>query len=416
MSSVFEDVVESTDSNEYDLSHGSVIHGDSLDVLEELPENEFHAIVTDPPYAISFMDKEWDQFRRQRNDSDSGRDDFGGRLSSSAPASGAEGDNYEYHRWTMMWAEKAKRVLKPGGHVIAFSGNRTHHRLMAAFEDVGYEIRDTITYHYGEGMPKGARLKTWLDGEEAEKWGEWRGALKPATEFPVLFRAPLGESSATRNQVEYGVGNLNVEACRIGYQSKEDKPTTQQLHDIRNGGVDEEDRLSPSASGRDTEYLDEEWEAPDDGRYPANLVLDPVMAEVMDLQSGERKGCSPHVVDDSGSRDVLDDGGLGETGGRMEGYNDSGGASRFFYTSKASKSERTLDGEVDNDHETVKPIDLMEWLIKLVTAEGQKVLDPFVGSGTTLLAAENVGRKAVGIEQNEEYVDIARERFGVHTT
>jgi DNA modification methylase len=407
MSSAFEDVVESTDNNEYDCSHGSVIHGDSLDVLDELPENEFHAIVTDPPYAISFMDREWDQFRRQRNDSDSGRDDFGGRLSSSAPASGAEGDNYEYHRWTMMWAEKAKRVLKPGGHVIAFSGNRTHHRLMAAFEDVGYEIRDTITWHYGEGMPKGARLKTWLDGEEAEKWGEWRGALKPATEFPVLFRAPLGESSATRNQVEHGVGNLNVEACRIG---EETVVSNGWRSDDSDGVWDDSEEAGGMYEDTDKELREE-----NDGRYPANLVLDPVMAEAMDLQSGERKGCTPHVVDDSGSRDVLDDGGLGETGERVEGYEDSGGASRFFYTSKASKSERTLDGEVENDHETVKPIDLMEWLIKLVTAEGQKVLDPFVGSGTTLLAAENVSRKAVGIEQNEEYADIARERFDVHT-
>jgi site-specific DNA-methyltransferase (adenine-specific) len=134
------------------------------------------------------------------------------------------------------------------------------------------------------------------------------------------------------------------------------------------------------------------------------------MAEVMDLQSGEREGCKPHTVDDSGSRDILDDGGLSATGGRQEGYADSGGASRFFYCSKAAKSERTHNGEIDNDHPTVKPLDLMEWLVKMVTAEDQWVLDPFAGSGTTLVAANNVDRNVVGIEMMEEYVEICENR------
>lgn len=377
---------------------GDIIVGDALDVLDTLPDDHFHAIVTDPPYAISFMDEEWDQFRRKRNENDAERDSVGGRLSSSAPASGAEGDNYEYHKWSMLWAEKAKRVLKPGGHVIAFSGNRTHHRLMCALEDVGYEIRDTITWHYGEGMPKGASLSTWLDGEDANEWGDWRGTLKPATEFAILARAPLGESSATRNQVEHGVGNLNVEACRIGSGeggSREGEETSEERY---SGEGSTNFAAQPGPRGGD-----------EDGRYPANLVLDPVMASVMDLQSGEVGGPQSKSANGQYSQ--------GNTmyfkGGRdaANSYSDSGGASRFFYCSKASKGERTHGDEVENDHPTVKPVDLMEWLVKLVTAEGQRILDPFAGSGTTLLAAEKTNRGHTGVEQNEDYVQIAQKRL-----
>lgn len=383
---------------------GDVIRGDSMAVLDSLPADSYHAVVTDPPYAINFMDEEWDQFRRAKNDADADRDGFGGRLSTTSPASGAEGDNYEFHRWTMVWAEKAKRVLKPGGHALVFGGNRTHHRVMAAFEDVGYEIRDTITWHYGEGMPKGARLKTWLDGDDAVEWGDWRGTLKPSTEFITMARSPLGESSATRNQVEHGVGNLNVEAARL--------PTSDDIPNAdRDGEPTAEDRYDgdgpikfhqkPGPRGGDG-----------DGRYPPNLVLDPVMGDVMDLQSGDRPcGYMGPEHTDTGNADGL----YGNFEGRSPDatYADSGGASRFFYCPKASTSERTHDGEVENDHPTVKPLGLMRWLVRLVTAEGQRVLDPFAGSGTTALACEEEGREWCAIELDEDYVDIARSRVGV---
>lgn len=328
------------DDSDHDVSHGSVITGDSLEILDELPENEFHAIVCDPPYNFDggFMSEDWDDL----------------------------GDGKQYQEWCQTWAEKALKTLKPGGHLIAFSGNRTHHRLFSGIEDAGYEIRDTITWHYATGIPKGQRIGRWLDDEYTEEFGDWRSMLKPTTEFAVLARAPLSETSSTKNQMEHGTGNLNVEACRLDGE---------------------------------------------DGRFPVNMALDPVMADVMDLQSGQRQGCQPHEVDDSGSRNVLDDGGFGATDKRTEGYADSGGASRFFYCPKASRSERTHDGKIENDHKTVKPIQLMEWLVKLVTSEGQKVLDPFLGSGTTLVAAENVDRECVGIEMDPEYVEIANKRF-----
>jgi len=407
MSSAFDDVVntssEPTDelSPEYDLSHGSVINGDTLSVLPELPQNEFHAIVCDPPYNYDggFMQQEWDDI----------------------------GSGTDYQQWCREWAEKALKTLKPGGHLIAFSGNTSHHRLMSGIEDAGYEIRDTITWHYGDGFSAGSYQKVdqYLEGETAEKFEDFRYGLKPATEFAVLARSPQ-EGSITSTVREHGTGVLNVPQCRISYQSEATKPTEQGIHDVKNGDVEEGDRLMVTSSGRQTEYLDEQWEPDDDGRYPSNLLLDPVMADVMDAQG---------PTTDSGTKVTNNeiDGTSGEGGshqGVHEGYErensssytdddpdsvrqygDGGGVSRFFYCTKPSKSEKTHDGEIDNNHSTVKPRDLMGYLVRLVTAEGQKVLDPFAGSGTTLLAADDYNREAVGIEMSEEYVEITEQRF-----
>jgi len=320
------------------ISNGTVITGDSMSELETLPENKFHAIITDLPYNFDggIAQEKWDDI----------------------------GTAKEYQKWCENWSEKALRTLKPGGHLLAFSGEVSHHRMMSGIEDAGYSIRHMIPWIHGDGFPKGPRLSTWLEREAKEKWGDWRGTLKPAIEPAILFRAPLDGNSSTRNQVKHGTANLNVEVCRIGA---------------------------------------------DDGRYPANVVLDPVMADVMDLESGQRGG----PVSKTPNSQYSQEDSLFFKGGRNKenSYDDTGGASRFFYCSKASKPEKTHDGKIENNHNTVKPIDLMEWLIKLVTAEDQWVLDPFVGSGTTLCAAENVGRKSVGIEQNKEYAKTAQKRF-----
>lgn len=348
MTSAFADLTNESET-EYEVSHGNVIQGDTLSVLPELPENEFHAVVCDPPYNFDggFMQQEWDDI----------------------------GSAKEYQQWCQEWAEKALTTLKPGGHLIAFSGNRSHHRLMCGVEDAGYEIRDTITSHYGEGFPKGQQIDRWLDDEYVDQFGDWRGMLKPATEFAVLARSPLAGTSSTKNQMEYGTGNLNVEACRIDVEDSKCEGTT------------------------------------DKGRYPPNLVLDSVMASVIDLQSGELSSGDVTKYQEGTNGDVYGDKTDGMGVSPDDVYADSGGASRFFYCSKASKRERTHDGQVDNDHPTVKPIDLMQWLVKMVTAEGQKVLDPFAGSGTTMVAAENANRECVGIEMDEEYVELAEQRF-----
>lgn len=397
MSSVFDDIItDDGTTGGFSCEHGEIIHGDAFSVLEELPENEFHAIVCDPPYNFDggFMQREWDDI----------------------------GSPKQYQKWCQTWGEKALKTLKPGGHVIAFSGNRSHHRLFSGIEDAGYEIRDTITWHYGDGFPKGPKLETWLDGKEAEQWGDWRSMLKPATEFAVLARSPLDKSSSTQNQVEHGVANLNIEACRIptvGDESLDGGRRSAMVNSDAHEGYERE-------WWDDEEHVDELDEevgervehAEENGRYPPNIALDPVMAEVMNLLAGDVSGVDHrgncNGERDGGFYDVGSDSGDNEPNSRV--YADSGGASRFFYCPKAPKSERTHDGAVDNDHETVKPIDLMEWLVKMVTAEGQKVLDPFLGSGTTILAADNVDRECVGIEMNDEYVEIAEQRWDEHTS
>lgn len=387
---------------------------DSLQELQDLDENSVHAIVTDPPYGLAFMGRDWDDF-----------------------------DPKEYQEWCEKWARRAKRVLKPGGHLLAFSGNRTHHRLFTGVEDAGFEIRDTLTWHYGSGFPKASDISktidkrrgadrdvvdkqrgngiepghenyvnndrsTWNDDgfdvtepatDAAAKWDGWKTGLKPATEYVVMARKPF-DGATVDCVLEYGTGALNVGDCRIEAET-EDTQTAERQSEHNQTAYGEGD----SKCG-DTVVTS----ATPQGRYPSNVVFDEIEAERLDQEIGNVDGCSPHTVDDSGSRDVLDDGGLEGTGGRVEGYEDSGGPSRYFYTSKATKSERNLGGRIDNSHPTVKPQDLMEWLIKLVTRENQIVLDPFCGSGTTCKAAKELNRRFIGIEKQAQWADVARVR------
>lgn len=339
--------IESLQS-EWPLSHGTVVAADAMEALPQFPSNSVSAIVTDPPYNYDdgFMQSGWDDI----------------------------GSATEYQEWCETWAERCRRVLKPGGHIIAFSSNRSHHRLMAGVEDAGYEIRDTITWHYATGLPKAPKIARWLSDEDAAEFGDWRGLLKPTTEFAVLARAPLDGRSSTKNQMKHGTGNLNVEACRINVEGT--RPAREETGDVSRDRTYQDDEGGSRATGET-----------DEGRFPANLILDSVMADVMDGQSS--------------------DGGRGASDVSPVG----GGASRFFYTSKAATSERTHDGAVENDHPTVKPRKLMSWLVKLVTAEGQRVLDPFSGSGTTLLAAGDCNRIGIGIEKSKEYASTARDRL-----
>lgn len=321
-----------------------IINGDCLSILNDLKPKSVHAVVTDAPYNYEggIMQNEWDNI----------------------------GTPKEYQLWCESWASKCLDILKPGGHIIAFSGDRSHHRLMSGLEDAGFEIRHTIPWIYGTGFPKGQKLERWLDEEYVEEFGDWRSLLKPAVEFAILARKDV-EGSATKNQMKYGVGNLNVEACRIEGKKPNRLITTNENADSLNYGENTFQKTSGMAKG-----ISEE------GRFPANLILDSVMAEVID-------GMSP--VSDIEGEDI--------------------GASRFFYCSKASKSEKTHNGNVDNDHNSVKPLDVMEWLIKMVTAEEQIVLDPFAGSGTTLVACKENNRKYIGIEKDKEYVEIAKKRL-----
>ena len=381
---------------------------DSLEKLDELEAESVHAIVTDPPYGLAFMGRDWDDFEPK-----------------------------EYQEWCEEWARKAKRVLKPGGHLLAFSGNRTHHRLFTGVEDAGYEIRDTITWHYGSGFPKASDISKTIDkradaerevvgeketntgitgdnyGQEsktgtvevtepatdaAKKWDGWKTGLKPATEFVVMARKPY--SGATVDAVlEHGTGALNIEACRVGT----DVDTSRPAGDMGNTQDKYGHYEGNQTNGSDTE-----------GRYPSNVVFDEMEAERLDRKNEHTvSDPSPRQNSEEAHNDSTKYGDASEGGWTTTGHSDSGGPSRYFYTSKASKSERTENGSIDNTHPTVKPVDLMGWLVTLVTKEEQIVLDPFCGSGTTGKACKAKNREFIGIEKQPKWADVARVRCGL---
>jgi hypothetical protein len=364
-------------------------HGDCLELMRAMPDNSVDAIVTDPPYGLGFMGKEWDDL-----------------------PPGEE------------WARECLRVLKPGGHMLAFGGTRTWHRLACAVEDAGFEVRDSIAWLYGSGFPKSLNLVD--EGGERTGWGT---ALKPAFEPVVVARKPLAGTVAA-NVLQHGTGALNVDACRIGYESDADKasarpggkatslngalagkaqacettitaaPTTATSTTSATGNAPN----APSSSSPRTEFQVRQGA----GRWPANVVLDESQAEALDEQSGvfssrPRGGPSTGRPTTSGP--------TGFEGGRHSGvgYIDSGGASRFFYVAKAPTRERPkVDGVA---HPTVKPLTLMRWLVRLVTPPGGTVLEPFAGSGTTVEAALLEGFNVIAIERELTYLPLILERI-----
>jgi DNA methylase len=410
-------------------NHVRLFHGDCREVLRGLPDASVDSVVTDPPYELGFMGKAWD----------------------------AQGVAYD----TALWAE-VLRVLKPGGHLLAFGGTRTYHRLACAVEDAGFEIRDSIHWLYGSGFPKSLDVSKAIDkaagaereivgsirmdqpggdgfhdGEvvggyvrgdertrpifgapatpEAARWEGWGTALKPAHEPVVVARKPLAGTVAA-NVLAHGTGALNVDGCRVAHdeECRTIAPQVNGLHNekLRQGGRHKETlELKPS------------------GRWPANVVLDPEAAEVLDRQSGDLSVNRPAVyrrdaATAKGRRNASSfDFGAAESGSVRSGFGDSGGASRFFtvagftdddltsfrYVAKPDRAERNagLDG---NFHPTVKPLDLMRWLVRLVTPPGGTVLEPFAGSGTTLAAAVLEGFDAVGIELTADYLPLIEGR------
>jgi DNA modification methylase len=375
-----------------------VINGNSLEVLPTLEDNSVDSIVTDPPYELGFMGKKWD---------------------SSGIAYSVE-----------LWAE-CLRVLKPGGHLLAFGGSRTYHRMAVAIEDAGFEIRDSIAWISNKTFPKSLDISKAIDGKlgaqrdvigidkvrgknggmlgranpesqnydkstvgvgvtyitepatpEAKEWEGWGTALKPSVEPIVMARKPL-IGTVAENVLQYGTGGINIDATRL--------PTNDKLNGGTYGGSfgakrNEEGKL-PKAIGSN-----------DKGRWPANAILDETAAQILDQQEPN--------------------------------------ASRFFFVGKTTKADRnegleelpkkdsktmeggaTLDGNLasteprQNFHPTVKPTKLMQYLIKLVTPAGGIVLDPFTGSGSTGKAAVLDGYQFLGIELTAEYLPIIEGRL-----
>ncbi|MFV8276319.1 DNA-methyltransferase [Mycobacteroides abscessus] len=419
-------------------------HGDCIDVLRELPERSVDAVVTDPPYGIRFMGKAWDGADieertargRETNPMPKGVGGPQGGYRSRAAEAGRYdlSANAAFGEWCSAWATECLRILKPGGHLLAFGGSRTWHRLSSGIEDAGFEIRDSIAWLYGSGFPKSMDVSKAIDkaagvgqakrtGKEsgtygaftgnntitapvtadAKQWQGWGTALKPAFEPIVVARKPLAGTVAA-NVLEHGTGALNINACRIHTAGSEARSYTVK-------------RLKP---GAELNRTGGNWRPADgveyegtttDGRWPTNVVLDAHQAEVLDQQSGLLKSGAR-----TGKRSSSKFGHLyGEFAGTCEAPREAsqGGASRFFpvfrYEAKAPTSERpSADGV---QHPTVKPLDLMRWLVRLVTPVGAVVLEPFAGSGTTAEACILEDRRCIAIEREAEYLPLIVSRL-----
>lgn len=343
-----------------------LIHGDSLEVMSLfLPDNSVDAIVCDPPYGLSFMNRHWDY---------------------DVPS-------------VDLWRE-CLRVLKPGGHLLAFAGTRTQHRMAVNIEDAGFEIRDLIAWVYGSGFPKSKNLG---DG--------WGSALKPALEPLTVARKPF-VGTLEKNYALHGTGAINVDACRVPHDGEKlgggnnlaEVDRTQKHEGWKRPWMEDADAAKVAAErSRESTRRSEEL-----GRWPANLIHDGSDEVVALFPDSNGSGGSIPNVKISGYGDGVVGNGKSEYfGGERTKVNaGSGSAARFFYCAKANKKDRG-DG---NNHPTVKPTDLMRYLCRLVTPPGGVVLDPFMGSGSTGKAAALEGFRFIGIEREAEYVEIARAR------
>lgn len=379
--------------------HVTLYNGDCIEMMRALPDNSVHAVVTDPPYGLEFMGREWDGadgFRRSLNAADAGRDSVFGRASRTSPEYKA---GELFGEWTAGWAAEAFRVLKPGGHLLAFGGSRTWHRLAVGIEEAGFELRDSIAWLYGSGFPKSKNL----NGE----WEGWGTALKPAFEPIVVARKPLAGTVAA-NVLAHGTGALNIDASRIHTEGSEAKAYI--VKRLKPGATLNREGGNWRPEADDAERFEGETKA---GRWPTNVLLDDSQAAELDKQSGVlTSGIMPPGTPKQGKpRGILGEWKPQESTSAT--YGDSGGASRFFptfrYEAKAPQSERP---EVDGvQHPTVKPLDLMRWLVKLVTPPGGTVLEPFAGSGTTVEACLRGGFTCIAIEREADYLPLIMKRI-----
>ena len=480
------------------LEFDKIYNMDCIEGMKQIYDNSIDAIVTDPPYSLGFMGKDWDTFKPQGA--------FENKKGFKQLHRNNMKDTFGFQQFTLQWSQQALRVLKPGGHMLSFGGSRTYHRMACGVEDAGFEIRDQIMWVYGSGFPKSLnvgkaidkvngetnmelkfvewmrttglkqkeiniiidkadvgshylrrdqpaiptkelweKLKPYIkieipiwidelverieaereiigdkispDGKpysdrqptawtpqfsdykienakdpkitapatpEAKQWEGWGTALKPANEPIVLARKPLSEKNVAQNVLKWGTGGINIDDCRVGTET------------IKIGGQGEDNMFHGNFSGNITNPIRQ-------GRFPANLIHD---------GSDEVKDKIPN------------------------------GNARFFYCAKASKSERNeglddfkkkrIEGRdpgqdernvpykqrttpVRNQHPTVKPIALMRYLIRLITPPDGVVLDPFIGSGTTAIAAYKEHKHYIGFEKEKEYFNIAEARIKHYT-
>jgi len=435
--------------------------GDCIEVLKTMADNSVDSIVTDPPYELGFMGKKWDN----------------------------TGIAYNVEMW-----KEVLRVLKPGGHLLSFSGSRTYHRMTCAIEDAGFEIRDQIMWIYGSGFPKSQNISKAIDKaagaerevigvrkhptlkdtkkinrdgassfhgdnkikdewditvphtDEAKQWDGWGTALKPAHEPVCMARKPLSEKTIVANVLKHGTGGINIDGCRIDHVTVDggNLALNPHLRKTINGG---------NGGNIISHEIDRRVVVPNNlGRYPANIIHDG-SNEVVELFPNNNKGCKPHIINASEETEANNKekgwGSVSVPKNKFAGFDDGDNvsAARFFYSAKTSKKDRNegcehLDnkfyaygnqataemkkGNVEfssdtntniavraskNNHPTVKPTELMKYLIRLVTPPNGTVLDPFMGSGSTGKAAMAEGFNFIGIDMTPEYVKIAESRI-----
>lgn len=456
----------------------NVICGNNIDLLREYPDNHFDAIVTDPPYGLGKEPNAEDMLREWLK---SGYMEVKG-----VGFMGKEWDSFVPQ--PIFWKE-VFRVLKPGGYVLAFYGTRTYDWGVMAMRLAGFEVRDCIQWVYGSGFPKSHNISKAIDKSfgaerevigsrelqgsaktlkgnnyngdknvektdvfnvtapatpQAKQWDGWGSALKPANEPIVLARKPLEKGlSIAENVLKWGTGGINIDGCRVGSEGG-----TKAINFGENKG-----EIFGGGKGKPTNDIEELNE----GRFPANIILECICDEVsdthtnpdcpcyiMDRQSGESKG-KVGMTQYSSPNNIYNTYKSKSNTKTNDGIVDKGGASRFFYCAKASKSERNrgLEGfEVKqtkgggggigdyledvnaasgkfgsekapslNNHPTIKPINLMQYLVRLITPPNGIVLDPFCGSGTTGIACKLEGFNFVGLEREEDYAKIAQARI-----
>lgn len=394
--------------------------GECLSIMKALQGNSVDSIVTDPPYGLSFMNKKWDY---------------------DVPS-------------VEIWAE-CLRVLKPGGHLLSFAGTRTQHRMAVNIEDAGFEIRDMVSFlydtnetaqalieslspeqlklldasfgrdgmlawSYGSGFPKSHNL----DGE-MQGWGT---ALKPALEPITVARKPF-KGTIAANVMAHGTGAINIDKCRVG-----NEVVSTHSRGANGAFPKRPGETTAEESGRKKDQREGLDHSERIGRWPSNLIHDGSQ-EVLALFPANAGAAAPvKGTEDS----AASTGNVTGKRARVKGafHADSGSAARFFYCAKASRKERN-EGLQDpgpqfkhgstlrkventdtkgNTHPTVKPTELMAYLLRLVTPPGGIPLDPFMGSGSTGVAAMREGFQFIGIEMDEEYYKIAEKRIEAAST
>ena len=414
-----------------------LVNGDCLEEVQKLVDKDIQvdSIVTDPPYHLTSIVE-----RFGKEGSAPAKDKDGAFQSQSKGFMGKEWDGGDIALRKETW-ELALKLLKPGGHLLAFSGSRTYHRMAVAIEDAGFDIRDQIMWLYGSGFPKSLNIGKSVDkklgneriktgktkihgikgmpqaeertaigagafGQEVEEeitvgtseWEGWGTALKPAHEPIVLARKPLSENSIVANVLKHKTGGLHIDSCRIQYANENDRSG---WHKTGGGGKGYQDTSTFKIRKITPEEIQERTK---DGRFPANVIHGGLETEwaryfycpktsTEERNVGLDNFTAKPMAWGNQAKAELKRGNLDFKGNQGDG-------------SKHNKVEMRL-----NTHPTVKPVELMKYLCRLVTPKGGVVLDPFMGSGSTGMAAKDEGFDFIGIEKDEEYFKICESRI-----